>query len=108
MLSNCEYHHVSTNGIRLHVAQAGPPDGPLLILLHGFPEFWYGWRKQIPFFAESGYRVWAPDGRGYNLSEKPRGLAAYNLDTLAADVVECWTPQGERGPILWATTGVAP
>ncbi len=82
-----EEHHVAANGIRLHVVQDGPTDGPLLLLLHGFPEFWYGWRHQIRPLAEAGYRVWAPDQRGYNLSDKPQGIAAYNLDALAADVI---------------------
>ncbi len=81
------FQRVATNDITLHVAQDGPEDGPLLILLHGFPEFWYGWRRQIPFFADLGYRVWAPDQRGYNLSDKPQGVGAYRLDTLAQDVV---------------------
>lgn len=84
---NWTHAFVKTNGITLHVVQAGPEDGPLLILLHGFPEFWRSWRYQIPFFAAAGYRVWVPDQRGYNLSDKPRGLDAYNLDELAADVV---------------------
>lgn len=78
---------VETNGVRLHVVQAGPADGPLLILLHGFPEFWYGWRHQIATLAEAGFWVWAPDQRGYNLSDKPTRIAAYRIDTLAADVV---------------------
>ena len=62
---------VETNGIRLHIAQAGPQDGSLVLLAHGFPEFWYGWRKQIPHLAQAGYHVIAPDQRGYNLSDKP-------------------------------------
>lgn len=78
---------IPTNGIHLHVVQDGPPDAPLIILLHGFPECWYGWRQQIPALAAAGLRVWAPDMRGYNLSAKPAGVAAYALDTLAADVV---------------------
>lgn len=82
-----EHRDVSTNGVRLHLVDAGPLDGPPLVLLHGFPEFWYGWRQQIPFLAEAGYRVLAPDQRGYNLSDKPRGLDSYRLDRLAADVV---------------------
>ena len=82
-----EHHYIETNGIRLHVAQAGPADGPLVILLHGFPEFWYGWRRQIEPLARAGYRVWAPDQRGYNLSDKPQGLAAYDIAELARDVV---------------------
>src|SRR5574338_156980 len=82
-----EESYIHTNGIRLHAVQAGPQDGPLLILLHGFPEFWYSWRKQIGPLAEAGFRVLAPDMRGYNLSDKPKGLDAYRLDVLAGDVV---------------------
>lgn len=78
---------VAANGIRLHVVTAGPETGPLVLLLHGFPEFWYGWRRQIPALAAAGYHVWAPDQRGYNRSDKPRGIAAYGIETLAADVV---------------------
>lgn len=84
-----QYDHqmMTVNGIQLHIVQAGPPDGPLVILLHGFPEFWYGWKNQIDDLAERGFRVWAPDQRGYNRSDKPSGVAAYKLDNLAADVV---------------------
>ncbi len=82
-----DHQFVETNGIHLNVVQSGPEDGPLVILLHGFPEFSYSWRKQIPHLASAGYRVWAPDQRGYNLSDKPNGIAAYTLDELAADVV---------------------
>jgi len=82
-----EHHDVQTNGVRLHVAQAGSPDAPLVILLHGFPEFWFGWHAQITFLAEHGYRVWAPDQRGYNLSDKPAGIDAYQLNVLAQDVI---------------------
>lgn len=78
---------IKTNGLTLHVVQAGPADGPLVILLHGFPECWYGWKHQIEALAAAGYQVWVPDQRGYNLSDKPDGLAAYTIDTLAADVI---------------------
>ncbi|HEY4595667.1 MAG TPA: alpha/beta hydrolase [Thermoanaerobaculia bacterium] len=78
---------IATNGIRLHAVEAGPEGGPLVILLHGFPEFWYGWRHQIEPLAAAGFRVLAPDQRGYNLSDKPRKISAYNLDLLARDVV---------------------
>lgn len=81
------FSRVATNGIELHVAEAGPRDGPLVFLLHGFPEFWYGWRNQIPALAESGYRVITPDQRGYNRSDKPRDVSHYHLDYLAADIV---------------------
>ena len=72
------------NGVRLHYAEAG--QGPLVVLLHGFPEFWYSWRFQIPVLADAGFRVIAPDMRGFNLSAKPRGVAAYRLPLLVEDV----------------------
>jgi len=74
------------NGIRLHAITAGDESRPLVILLHGFPEFWYGWHKQIDPLATRFYVV-APDQRGYNLSEKPAAIADYTLDVLASDVV---------------------
>jgi epoxide hydrolase 4 len=86
-LDPLEFARVSSNGVSLHVARAGPADGRLVLLLHGFPEFWYSWRSQIPALAQAGFRVWAPDQRGYNLSEKPRRVGDYRLETLAADVV---------------------
>ncbi|WP_375444911.1 alpha/beta fold hydrolase [uncultured Fibrella sp.] len=78
---------IETNGLRLHVMEKGPADGPLVILLHGFPEFWYGWRAQIDALADAGFRVWAPDQRGYNLSDKPVGIHAYTIDKLTADII---------------------
>jgi pimeloyl-ACP methyl ester carboxylesterase len=75
------------NGVTLHCIEAGPEDGPLVVLLHGFPEFWWGWRHQIGPLSEAGFRVVAPDQRGYNLSDKPEGRRAYDLDALAADVI---------------------
>ncbi|MCB0020534.1 MAG: alpha/beta hydrolase [Anaerolineales bacterium] len=80
------HRFVATNGVTLHLVEAGPADGPLVLLLHGFPEFWWGWRAQIPALAAAGYRVVAPDQRGYFLSEKPAGVASYQLPTLAADI----------------------
>ena len=85
--SSINFQFVQVGDVRLHVAQAGPDTGPLIILLHGFPEFWYCWRKQIPALAAAGYRVWAPDQRGYNLSDKPPQVRDYRLDVLAGDVV---------------------
>ncbi len=81
------HRSIATNGIRLHAVEAGPEDGPLLIFLHGFPELWYGWRHQIAPFAEAGFRVLAPDQRGYNTSDKPKGVRAYGRDDLARDVL---------------------
>ena len=96
------YDHatIKTNGVNLHVVQAGPPDGQLVILLHGFPEFWYGWRKQIDFLAGQGYRVWVPDQRGYNISDKPNGIAAYKLNELAKDVVGLIDAAGRETALL--------
>ncbi len=67
---------IKTNNVKLHVMTDGPENGPSVILLHGFPEFHYGWRKQIPALVEAGFRVIVPDQRGYNLSDKPRETAA--------------------------------
>jgi epoxide hydrolase 4 len=70
--------------VRLHYVEEG--EGPLVVLLHGFPEFWFSWRFQIPALAAAGFRVVAPDMRGYNLSSRPSKVAAYDTDRLAADV----------------------
>jgi pimeloyl-ACP methyl ester carboxylesterase len=91
---------VATNGITLHVAQAGPQTGPLAILLHGFPEFWYGWKKHMPALAAAGLRVWAPDQRGYNTSDKPPHVRDYSLDALAADVIGLIDAAGRERAIL--------
>jgi epoxide hydrolase 4 len=80
-------HFIQTNGIKLHVLTDGPEHGQPVVLLHGFPEFHYGWRKQIPALVGAGFRVIVPDQRGYNLSDKPRGVAAYDVHELAKDVI---------------------
>ena len=100
MHGSLEHHQISTNGIRLHVVQTGPVTGPLVLLLHGFPEFWYGWRHQLPALAAAGYRVWAPDLRGYNESEKPQGIAAYRLEVLAADIIGLMDAAGQEQACL--------
>jgi len=82
-----EHVYFRTNGIRLHAVAAGPEQGPLVILLHGFPEFWYGWRHQIGPLAHAGFRVVALDQRGYNLSDKPVGVRAYAVDELVRDLI---------------------
>jgi epoxide hydrolase 4 len=81
------------SGVRLHYVEAGK--GPLVVLLHGFPEFWYSWRSQIPALAEAGFRVVAADMRGYNLSDKPRGVKPYSTDILARDVARLIEACGE-------------
>lgn len=79
--------HIRCNGISLHVVTAGPASGRPVILLHGFPDFWYGWRYQIDALAARGFRLIMPDQRGYGLSDKPRPWAAYDIHVLSADVV---------------------
>src|SRR5712672_3242233 len=76
--------YAEVGDVKLHYVEAG--DGPLIVLLHGFPEFWYGWRLQIAPLAAAGFRVVAPDLRGYNLSSRPDGYKAYFAEALATDV----------------------
>jgi len=87
MRSEWQRRRTATNGVVLHTIGAGPENGPLIILLHGFPEFWLAWRRQIGPIAAAGLRVLVPDQRGYNLSDKPPDIAHYRLDTLTADVL---------------------
>jgi pimeloyl-ACP methyl ester carboxylesterase len=74
----------TVNGVRLHYAEIG--SGPLVLLLHGFPECWYMWRNVMPWLA-TRFHVVAPDLRGYNRSDKPAGVANYTLEKLSADVI---------------------
>src|SRR5258708_16066801 len=89
MMSRLEMEHrfVRTNGVQLHVVEAGPRDGRAVILLHGFPEFWRGWMHQILPLAEAGFHVIVPDQRGYNLSEVPRSLRAYTMPENTQDIL---------------------
>jgi pimeloyl-ACP methyl ester carboxylesterase len=93
--SDWEHNEAIINGIRLHWVQAG--EGPLVVLLHGFPEFWYSWRHQIPVLS-TRFRVVAPDMRGYNLSEKPH--FGYDIETLTADVRALIRSLGEEKAII--------
>ncbi len=77
--------YVQSNGIRMHIAEAG--QGPLVVLLHGFPELWYSWRHQLPALASVGYHVVAPDLRGYGQTDAPPAVESYSLLTMTADVV---------------------
>ena len=88
------HHYVQLDEVRLPVVEAG--EGPLVVLLHGFPEFWYSWRFQIPVLVRQGFRVVAPDMRGYNLSDKPAGVRAYRVERLAADIAQLVERLGER------------
>jgi epoxide hydrolase 4 len=77
---------VDVHGLHLHCVEAGT--GPLVVLLHGFPEFWYAWRHQLPALADAGYRVIAPDLPGYNTSDKPPRGRDYRPSVLAEDVAD--------------------
>src|SRR5688572_19563160 len=78
---------VATNGIELHLVEAGPEDGPPVVLCHGFPELAYSWRHQIPALADAGYRVLAPDQRGYGDSDRPEPIEAYDIHHLTDDLL---------------------
>lgn len=102
-------------GLRMHAAVAGPADGPLLILLHGFPEFWYSWRRQIGPLAQAGFRVVAPDQRGYNLTDK---TPPYDTATLSNDIVNLINACGHEqadvvghdwgAAVAWTLAGLHP
>jgi pimeloyl-ACP methyl ester carboxylesterase len=88
------HSYADLGDVRLHYVEAG--EGPLVLLLHGFPQFWYQWRHQIPALVEAGFRVVAPDMRGYNLSDKLPGVRAYRVELLARDVERLILACGER------------
>ena len=110
-----ESKYIIANGIRIHYQEAG--NGPLVILLHGFPEFWYGWKHQIPALSQQ-FRVVAPDMRGYNLSDKPSLVSDYKIETLAKDIADLVVALGEDkayivghdwgAAVAWAVAGLHP
>ena len=105
------------NGLRMHVLEAGfeTSGRPCLLLLHGFPEFWWAWRLQIAPLVEAGFHVVVPDMRGYNLSDAPEALSAYRLHILADDVAAVGAAFGADrfdlvghdwgGVVAWAVAG---
>jgi len=86
-MSSISYQMIQANKINLHVALAGPKDGKPVILLHGFPDASFGWEAQIQALAQAGFHVIAPDQRGYNLSDKPKGVKNYNVGLLVDDII---------------------
>lgn len=89
---------LSTNGINIHVAEAG--EGPLVVLVHGFPELWYSWRNQIPVLADAGYHAAAIDVRGYGLTDAPPNIEDYTMKLLTADVAGVVDALGERQAVV--------
>jgi epoxide hydrolase 4 len=81
------FEKIKTNGVQLHCALAGPKDGDPVLLLHGFPESWFGWENQIKPLVKAGFRVIVPDQRGYNLSDKPIGVNQYKMKILVNDIL---------------------
>jgi epoxide hydrolase 4 len=90
--------YADVGAVRLHYVEAG--EGPLVVLLHGFPEFWYGWRRQIAPLAAAGFQVVAPDLRGYNLSSGPEGFEGYTADKLADDVAGLIRDRGAESAVV--------
>lgn len=111
-----EHRRVRGAGVELHVATLG--DGSPVILLHGFPENWRSWRHQMPALADAGFTAWAPDMRGYNLSERPARREDYQLRLLVGDVAALVRATGHAratvvghdwgGIVAWAFAGAHP
>lgn len=91
-----EHQLLPVNGISLSLYSAGPADGPVVWLLHGFPESWYSWRHQIQVLAEAGFRVMVPEMRGYGQSSAPANIAAYDLMTVCGDIQAAMDLLGQR------------
>ncbi|MFT5049546.1 MAG: pimeloyl-ACP methyl ester carboxylesterase, partial [Chlamydiales bacterium] len=83
LLSQVEHHYADSDGVKIHYAAIG--EGPLVVMIHGFPDYWYTWRHQMMALADD-FRVLAIDQRGYNLSGQPEGVEAYDMQLLVADV----------------------
>lgn len=79
-----EHRYADANGVKIHYAALG--QGPLVVMIHGFPDFWYSWRKQMRALADHGYRTVAVDLPGYNLSDKPKGVENYAMRLLVGDI----------------------
>src|SRR2546426_10969542 len=97
-MPDISHRSIQTNGIKMHLAEAG--DGPLVILLHGFPELWYSWRHQLPALAGAGYRAVAPDMRGYGESSIPEEIEAYDVLTLGEDLLGLLDDLGEERAVF--------
>ncbi|WP_230392273.1 alpha/beta fold hydrolase [Pontibacter sp. FD36] len=99
-MTKLQHHYFDLPDVRLHAVRAGDEAGETLMFLHGFPEHWYGWHRQLDFFAAAGYDVVAPDQRGYNLSSKPKVVKAYTLDKLTGDIVRLISQLGKEQVVL--------
>ena len=91
--------YIEVNDIRMRIAEAGD-DGPLVLLAHGWPEYWYSWRHQLKYLSELGYRVVAPDMRGYGGTDAPIAVDDYNIENIAADMVGILDHLGEERAVM--------
>ena len=113
-----EHGTADSGGVKIHYAGLGPKTGPLVVMVHGFPDFWFTWRAQMDALAAQGYRCLALDLRGYNLSDKPKGVEQYDMRLLVGDVVAVIKAQGREkatvighdwgGAISWQVAFHAP
>ena len=97
-MTEIKHRCVTANGIRIHLAEAG--EGPTVLMIHGFPESWYSWRHQIHALADAGYRVVAPDQRGYGETDAPEPIEAYTVFHLVGDVVGLVKSLGEDTAVI--------
>ena len=97
-MSGIVHRTIETNGINMHIAEAG--EGPLLLLLHGFPELWYSWRHQLPALAAAGYHAVAPDVRGYGRTDAPEAIESYTMLNHTADAVVVLNALGEKTAVV--------
>ncbi|MBY0373016.1 MAG: alpha/beta hydrolase [Bryobacteraceae bacterium] len=101
--SKVEHGYVeSAAGVKIHYAAVGPKTGPVIVMVHGFPDFWFSWRAQMEALSAAGYRCVALDLRGYNLSDKPKGIENYDMRLLVGDVAAVIQAQGRGKAILMA------
>ena len=105
-MSELKHRIIETNGIKMHIAEQG--EGPLVVLLHGFPEIWYSWRNQIPVLAEAGYHVVAPDLRGFGDTDEPKDIDKYTILHLVGDIVGLLDALNEEKAVIvgndWGAT----
>jgi pimeloyl-ACP methyl ester carboxylesterase len=97
-MTTVTHRFIETNGIRMHIAEAG--EGPLVLLLHGFPESWYSWRHQLTALAQAGYHVVAPDQRGYGQTDRPSQIEQYTQLHLTGDIIGLLDALGEQQTVV--------
>ncbi|MDE0053351.1 MAG: alpha/beta fold hydrolase [Gammaproteobacteria bacterium] len=97
VMDRVEHRYAENEGVRIHYVVAGT--GPLVVMVHGFPDFWYSWREQIAALEDT-YRIAAVDLRGYNGSDKPKGVENYAMPLLVADIASVIAAEGEESAVV--------